>query len=235
MGSESIDINSVINNPYLWIIALPLGFIVIIMAILYIRLAYKNAPAAGLTVQQCNKGLRSGILSSIGPSISVFVVVFSMAAIIGGPLTWMRFSIIGAAPVDLAAINLGAETYGAPVGSEGYNLSAMATGFWTMSINSCGWLIFVFLFNHKMEKVRSKIGGGDKAWLGLISISAMLGLFGFLSTPYIIAMDAKAIACLGGALSMAGLTLLGRKVSWLKEYALGIALVMGMTAGAIFA
>lgn len=234
MGNESIDINSVINNPALWFIALPLGCIVIFMAIMYIRLAYKNAPAAGLTPQQCNKGLRIGILSSIGPSISVFVVVFSMAAIIGGPLTWMRFSIIGAAPVDLAAINLGAETYGAPIGSEGYNLSAMASGFWTMSINSCGWLIFVFLFNHKMDAVRTKVGGGDKVWLGLISVSAMLGLFGFLSTPYILAMDDKAAACLGGALSMAILTLLGRKISWLKEYALGIALVMGMIIGALF-
>jgi hypothetical protein len=236
METESIDISAVINNPFLWIIALPLGCIVIFMAIMYIRLAYKNAPAAGLTVQQCNKGLRSGILSSIGPSISVFVVVFSMAAIIGGPLTWMRFSIIGAAPVDLAAINLGAETYRASVtGSEGNSLNAMATGFWTMSINSCGWLIFVFLFNHKMETVRGKIGGGDKTWLGLISISAMLGLFGFLSTPYILMMDSKAIACLGGAISMAALTFMGRKISWLKEYALGIALVMGMIAGAIFA
>lgn len=231
---DSIDIASIINNPVLWIIALPLGSIVIIMAILYMVLAYKNATSVGLTKQQCNKGLRSGIFSSIGPSISVFIVVFSMATIIGGPLTWMRFSIIGAAPVDLAAINLGNEIYSASVAADEYNsIDALAAGFWTMSVNSCGWLIVAFFFTHRMEKVREKIGGGDKIWIGLISVTAMLGLFAYLSTPYISQMNSKTVACLVGAISMASLTLIGKKVPVLREYALGIAIIFGLIAGSL--
>lgn len=232
---DSIDVSSIINNPILWCIALPLGSVVIIMTILYMVLSYRNAASVGLTTQQCNKGLRSGVLGSIGPSLSVFIVVFSMITIIGGPLTWMRFSIIGAAPVDLAAMNLGMEIYTNLVEPDEFNnLSAFATGFWTMSINSCGWLVIAFLFTHKMESVREKIGGGDKAWVGLISITAMLGLFGFMSTPFLIQLNAKTAACLGGGIAMAVLTLSSKKVPWLREYALGIAIIIGLIVGSLF-
>lgn len=234
MGN-SIDVASIVNNPLMWLIALPLGCVVILMAALYMILAYKNAASVGLTHQQCHKGLRSGIFSSIGPSISVFIVVFSMAAIIGGPLTWMRFSVIGAAPVDLAAINLGSDIYAKSVDPESYNsLEALAAGFWTMSINSCGWLIVVFLFNHKMEALREKVGGGDKAWIGLISVTAMLGLFGFLSTPFLVQMNAKTAACLTGFAAMAALTVIGKKIPWVREYALGIAIIIGLIVGSLF-
>ncbi|AKE57844.1 DUF5058 family protein [Citrobacter farmeri] len=234
MKIDEADIIAIVNDPILWWIAMPLGAIILVMASLYIRLSYKNASSVGLTQAQCTKGLRSGIFSSIGPSISVFVVVFSMTAIIGGPLTWMRFVGIGAAPVELAAINLGAETYGAPVGSENYNLTAMVSGLYTAIINSCGWIVVGYFFIHRMEKVREKMGGGDKVWLGLISVTAMLGLFGFLSTPFILAMNDKTVACLAGFFAMGGLAILGKKVSWLKEYALGIALIIGMVAASLY-
>lgn len=233
MNIGEADIMAIVNDPVLWWIAIPLGAIIMVMAALYIRMSFRTAASVGLSQAQCVKGLRSGILSSIGPSISVFVVVFSMTAIIGGPLTWMRFVGIGAAPVELAAINLGAETYGAPVGSENYNLTAMVSGLYTAIINSCGWVVVGFFFIHRMEKVREKMGGGDKVWLGLISVTAMLGLFGFLSTPFILALNAKTVACLSGFLSMGILSILGKKVAWLKEYALGIALIIGMIVGSI--
>ena len=63
MKIDEADIIAIVNDPILWWIAMPLGAIILVMASLYIRLSYKNAPNVGLTQAQCTKGLRSGIFS----------------------------------------------------------------------------------------------------------------------------------------------------------------------------
>lgn len=102
-----------------------------------------------------------------------------------------------------------------------------------MSVNGLGWLLVVVLFTHRMEKLRQKIGGGDSKWVSILAAAATLGLFGYLSAPNILAGGGKLAAVLGGALSMALLSSLSKKINWLKEYALGFALIIGMVAGTI--
>lgn len=231
--ANTVDVSSVSNSLGVWICALIAVSVILIQSVLYVRLAFKNAEKVGLTKQQCVKGLRSGIISSIGPAISVFVVVFGMAAVIGGPLTWMRLSMIGSSPTELSAAQVGAQTLGVELGSQDYDLTALATSWWTMSVNGLGWLLVVVLFTHRMEKLRQKIGGGDSKWVSILAAAATLGLFGYLSAPNILAGGGKLAAVLGGALSMALLSSLSKKINWLKEYALGFALIIGMVAGTI--
>ncbi|WP_352419299.1 DUF5058 family protein [Proteiniborus sp.] len=231
--TSNVSVSTVSNSLGVWICALIAVSVVLVQSILYVRLAFKNAEKVGLSKQQCVKGLRSGIISSIGPSISVFVVVFGMAAVIGGPLTWMRLSMIGSSPTELSAAQVGAQTLGVELGSPDYDLTALATSWWTMSVNGLGWLLVVVLFTHRMEKLRQKIGGGDSKWVSILAAAATLGLFGYLSAPNILVGGGKLAAVLGGALSMAFLSKLSKNINWLKEYALGFALIIGMVAGTI--
>ncbi len=231
--SSNVNVSTVSNSLGVWICALIAVSVILVQSILYVRLAFKNAEKVGLTKQQCIKGLRSGMISSIGPSISVFVVVFGMAAVIGGPLTWMRLSMIGSSATELSAAQVGAQTLGLELGSPDYDLTALATSWWTMSVNGLGWLLVVVLFTHRMEKLRQKIGGGDSKWVSILAAAATLGLFGYLSAPNILVGGGKLAAVLGGALSMAFLSKLSKNINWLKEYALGFALIIGMVAGTI--
>ncbi|MCQ4895634.1 DUF5058 family protein [Anaerotruncus sp. DFI.9.16] len=228
-----VDYLKIANSWPVWLCAFIGVGCVLVQSVIYTRLAYKNAPAAGLTSAQCSRGLKSGLISAIGPSISVFVVVFSMVAIVGGPISWMRLSMIGGSGTELTAATIGANAVGAAIGSESYDIYAMAASWWTMAVNGCGWLLMVALFTHRMEKVRARIGGGDPRWLSLLTAAATLGLFGYMAAPYVLKLHGSMVAALLGFGSMLGFMKLSQKQTWLKEYALGFAIIVGMIGGAV--
>lgn len=227
-----LDYLKIANSWQVWVCAFIGVGCVLVQSIIYTRLAYKNAEIVGLSRAQCSRGFKSGMISAIGPSISVFVVVFSMVAMVGGPICWMRLSMIGGSGTELTAAQIGASTVGAVVGSASYDIYAMATSWWTMAINGCGWLLMVALFTHRMEKVRTKLAGGDPRWLALLTAAATLGLFGFMAAPYVLKLNGPMVAVILGFLSMIGLMKLSQKITWLKEYALGFAIIVGMLGGA---
>ncbi|BCV24068.1 hypothetical protein kuro4_08410 [Gelria sp. Kuro-4] len=97
-----------------------------------------------------------------------------------------------------------------------------------MAINGFGWLLFVSLFTHKLEDFREKIGGGDPKWLAALSGAAMLGVFGYLNTSHVLAGGGRLIAVVTGAIAMVILLKLAERAKWLREYTLGIAMLIGM-------
>ena len=100
----------------------------------------------------------------------------------------------------------------------------------------CGWLLVVVLLTPRMESLRQKVGGGDEVWLGLITCSASIGLFGYMASQYynkIVVDPAQAWSCIAGTVVMVACVKLSKKMPWLKEYGLGIAIVIGIVVGAL--
>ncbi len=235
------EVLRIANSGVVWAIAVLIVLIALVQSLLYIRLAFKTADEIGFSRDLCVKGLRSGTISAIGPSIAVFIVMVGMMSVVGAPITWLRLSIIGAAPTELTAATVGSQAYGVEFGSASYDLTALATSWWTMTINGIGWLLFVGLFTHKLEALREKVGGGDTRWLAILSGAASLGCFGFLNAGNIKTgieqLSASAqiegaggplYAAIGGLISMMILLKVANRVTWLKEYTLGIAMLIGM-------
>ncbi|NLG85923.1 MAG: DUF5058 family protein [Firmicutes bacterium] len=229
----SPEILRIANSPGVWIGAAITVSVVLIQALLYTRLAYQTADKINYPREKCNMAFRTGLITAIGPSIAIFIVMVGMMSVVGGPVTWLRLSVIGAAPTELTAATIGAEARGVAFGSPDYDLLALATSWWTMAINGFGWLIIVSLFTHKLEGLRERLGGGDPKWLAALSGAATLGVFGYLDSGHILAGGGRLIAVIGGAISMVFLLQLTEKIKWLREYTLGIAMLVGM-ALAIF-
>ena len=104
---------------------------------------------------------------------------------------------------------------------------------WT---TDCGWLLVVVLLTPRMEGLRQKVGGGDDVWMGLITLSASIGLFGYMASQYyiqIVSVPPAAWACITGTVVMLACVKLSQKATWLKEYGLGIAIVAGIIVGAL--
>ncbi|WP_024821343.1 MULTISPECIES: DUF5058 family protein [Aminobacterium] len=232
------------NSWLIWGIAIAIIVIVLIQSLLYIRLSFRAADQIGFPREKCVRGLRAGAISAIGPSIAIFIVMVGMMSVVGGPITWLRLSIIGAAPTELTAATIGAEALGVKFGSADYDLTALATSWWTMTINGTGWLICAALFTHKLEGMREKMGGGDPVWLAIMSGGAMLGCFGFLNSRNIVSGlrelqsglaggGGPLYAAIGGLLGMVLMMHLAKKLTWLREYTLGIAMLIGMAVAVI--
>ena len=240
------EVLKIANSNVVWAIAIVIVLIALCQSLLYIKLAFKTADRIGFERHLCVKGLRSGAISAIGPSIAVFIVMVGMMSVVGAPITWLRLSIIGAAPTELTAATVGAQAYGVKFGSPQYDLTALATSWWTMTINGVGWLLVVGLFTHKLEDLREKVGGGDTRWLGILSGAAALGCFGFLNSRNIMAglrqlaattpvegAGGPLYAAIGGLVEMILLLKLANRFTWLKEYTLGIAMLIGMAFAVI--
>lgn len=242
----SPEVLKVANAKTLWIISFAIVSVVLIQALLFARLSFKVAGELDYPREKCKEALRSGLISAVGPSIAIFVVMVGMMSVVGTPITWLRLSIIGAAPTELTAATVGAKAAGVEFGSPEYDLRALSTSFWTMAINGTGWLLVTALFTHKLEDIRQKIGGGNQVWLGVLSIAAALGAFGYLNINLVVgAMRnmAKSVpgaagpiyAIIGGLVSMLAVSKLADTRPWLREYTLGIAMIFGMIVAAVLA
>ena len=220
----------VANDPLLWLMGVPLVFLVAAQAIIFSKKAFTSANLVNLTKQEAKDAFRIGAISAIGPAVAVFVVMLGMMAVVGAPMTWLRLSIIGAAPTELAASTMGAKAMGVEFGGEGYGILEYANSVWTMSLNGIGWLLFVGLFAHKLEGIRDKVSKGDSKLTGKIGGAAMLGAMAYLVGGHIIAGGGRLVAAIASGIAMLFLLKLSKKLPKLAEYNLGIAMVVGMIA-----
>jgi len=233
------------NEWGLWVISASIIAVVLLQAILYARLSFKVAKEINYPALKCREALKVGMITAIGPSVAIFIVMVGMMSVLGAPLTWMRLATIGAAPTEMTAATVGAQAVGVEFGSPEYSLHTLSTSIWTMTINSAGWLVLVALFAHRLEGIRSTLGGGDTRWLAILSMAAAVGCFGYLNanTGIVafrnvqreIAQAAGPIyAMLGGLAAMIVLLNLAKKLTWLREYTLGIAMLVGMGVAVLF-
>ena len=228
-----MDVMQVANEFGVWIAASFVVLLVVVQAFLIYRQLFIAAKTVNVTDAQLKRAFRTGAITSVGPVIAVCIVMVGLMAVIGAPMAWMRLSVIGAAPTELTAAQVGAEAVGVTFGGADYDLHAMAASWWTMAINGVGWLLFVGLFAHKLEDVRQKIGGGDVVWLGVLSSAAMIGAFGFLSGRNIVARGGPLIATVAGGVAMVILLQIAKKIPAIKEYSLGLAMLAAMAVATL--
>lgn len=231
------EILKIANGTGIWITAAFIVTLVVIQSVMYVKLAYRTAEKLNMKKETCKKALEVGMVTAIGPVIAIFIIMVGMMAVIGGPMSWMRLSIIGAAPTELTAATVGAQALGIEFGGAEYDLNALATSWWTMAINGCGWLIMVGLFASKLEILREKVSGNDTKWLALLTGGATLGAFGYLNSGDVVKGGSNLIAVLTGAITMVIFAFIipkYPKLKVLKEYTLGIAMLIGVFLAVLF-
>lgn len=229
-----MDYVKISNSSILWLLCGITVFISLLQAILYMRMAKKTAVRANIPDSIPKKAFRVGLISAIGPALGVFIVMVGLMSSIGGPLAWLRLSIIGAAPTELTAATLGAQACGVELGGTGFTLTVMAVSWFTMTLNGAGWLVSTGVITPALEKVRDKISGGDGKWLVVLSGACSLGIFGYLNVNEISKGAGGTAAVLGGIFSMMFLAkFVVPKFPKLREYTLGIAMIIGMACAIV--
>lgn len=227
-----MDYLKVANSNGMWIACSMIIFIVIFQALIFMKNAYKTGLKIGLTKEQMKSSIRSGAISTIGPSIAVVVAMISLIVSLGAPFAWMRLSVIGSIPFELMAAETGAIAMGSSLGSASYDVSAFANSVWTCTLGASGWLIICALFTDKFDVLRKKVVGGNEAMLPVLSISAMIGAFAYFGAPYLAGSGmASTSAFLSGGVVMVLVNYIADKIKMpnLKEWALGIAMFAGMS------
>ena len=234
-----MDYLAISNLPIFWILASITVVVSAVQTILYVRQANKATRECNLDPQLPKQAFKIGLISAIGPACGVFIVMVGLMSAIGGPIAWLRLSIIGAAATELSAATRGATAAGVELGGEGYTLTVLAVSWFAMALNGAGWLVFTGIATPGLEKLRDKMSGGDMGWLAAMSAACSIGIFGYLNANSMVKGKSLAvgptIAILTGALSMMAI---GRfivpKHPKLAEYSLGIAMIVGIACAIIY-
>ena len=224
--------NEIINNPVLWLICSVTVFIVALQAGLFVRLALRNAQSFGLSREKCFKAFRIGMVTAFGPSLGILIVMVGLMTVLGEPLTWMRLSMIVSAANELTAAQIGAQA----VGIDNMNKVCHIVGggdFFGMAINGIGSLVGALAFSGSLEKMKEKINAYNPKILLFVSGAAMASIYGNLSSGEIKTGGANLAAWVVGGVSMYVLQKIGEKFPKIKEYNLGLAMILGTIAGAV--
>ena len=210
-----MDAMKIANSIPMWLAcALPVAF-VILQAVLFARGAYKSGKKLGLNDKQMKKAMKSSAVTSIGPSIVVLSAMLSLLVSVGGPIGWMRLSMIGSVMFESIAAGFGTASVGVQLGADTLTPLALDMAVWTMILGSIGWIIFATISASRMDKVQHKISGGDPAKL--------------------IKLNKNSVACVLGAVFMAILLTISEKknIKWLKEWNLTISILAAMIITAV--
>lgn len=235
---ENVNYLELANSPLMWLGAAIAVAMVVMQSVVFFRKSLVAAKEVGITKEQVNMAMKSSAISSIGPSVVILVTMISLLVSMGAPVAWMRLSFIGSVNYEAMAAGFGAQAMGTTL--ENLNPIAFACGVWTMILGSLGWLIFTFLFTHRMNKVNHLLSKGNEKLIPIISAGAMLGAFANLAAGNFFnevgglqITSAPAIATLAGCGFMMILTKLAKdkQIQWLKEWAFAISMFSGMFIG----
>ncbi|RFB18117.1 DUF5058 family protein [Bacillus sp. HNG] len=223
------------NSLPLWIFASLVVGIVIFQGIIFIRLASKTSQSVGMTSTEVKSAIRAGAISSLGPSLAIIVVAISMISLIGSPTTLMRISIIGNAAIETVGASIGSKAAGVDLGSSDYTLQAFTNAVWVMCLGGMGWLLFVALFTKSLGKIQKKAEANPKnvTMLSTVSVAAMIGAFSYLGGGEMVKGLSHFIVFIVAFITMPLIIWIGDKsqLRWLKEWSLGLVIIVGMIAG----
>ena len=216
--------------------AVIIGF-VILQALLFMNLAYREGIRIGLTKDKMIKAFRTGAISTIIPTIAVIVALITMVPVLGIPIPWIRLSVIGSAPYELMAAGIGAKSMGLDgLGGAGYTSQVFASSVWIMCIGSIWAVMLVTVFLKRIKARYSKNADADLKWKSVLTNAAFLGVFCiFIADP--ITKGGIALATmLSGAVIMTAFAILIVKLkqNWLREFALAFSMIGAMACTVLF-
>lgn len=228
-----MDYLAVADSLGMWLAILPAVLVMFAQVILFCKKANDLSKEVNLSKEERSTALKTGVVTAIGPAISNVIVMISMVAVLGGPITWLRCSLIGSPTAELSAATFAAEAMGLTLGGEGYTLNAFANATWVTALNGAGWMIFTFLFAHRMGDVSKKLTKGNAVLFGAIASAATLGAMSYMAGANIVAGGSRMVAVFTAIACMVVLKFVCQKYPKFAKYNLSVSLIISMTVAQI--
>lgn len=216
------------NSPMMWAMVIPTVIMVCFQAYIFIRDAVKAGPIVGLTKAETKEAMRAGAICSIGPGLSMFTVMVALMSILGGPFAWLRLSIIGTIVTEMLGATAGATAMGVDLGGVDYGITAFSASVWVITLNTWGFFIVNLLFAHRMEKVKMAVERHDSKMFDAIGLCVMIGCVSMFLAGQMVGGIGKFSAAIAGFVIMTILIKISETKPKLKEYNLGIAMLLAI-------
>ncbi|MGN0838133.1 MAG: DUF5058 family protein [Pyramidobacter sp.] len=231
MSEAIVNVNRII-----WPFAIILLGFVCVQALLFMHNALKFNRKYGLySASDLREIAKISSVATIGPSLSVVVVVIAMINLVGTAVTYMRTGVIGAADYELWLANVVANAMGVTIGGEGFTEAVFTCCIYGMVLGSAPYMINLLFTLKPMDKIAAKQVTKKRSFLPLMGMTAELGFMGYWGLSTASGGVSNTVGIVFGLLSSMAVTAIVRKTGneKLNDWILGISLIGGMTASAI--
>ena len=225
--------NTIATSPLLYIL-IGLGLAAIVLyALVCLKKAKKCCIEQGISEEKIKQVITSTISASIVPSLAILIGFLILAASFGGAWPWWRLSVIGALQYETMAASYATSSMGVEMGSL---LSGPAQNFtgamFVMTLGIVAGPIVVVLFGKKystgLMKAKSSSDWGNIAItsIPLAVVAVYVPVLLFSSAPH-------AVAFVSSLLVTVVCMLIARKVKVFSNFAIGISMLVGITAAVL--
>lgn len=227
---------SIANSNLLFIMVSIVIAVVFIQSAVFFIIAWKRGTAIGLTRKKMIDAVKSSAIFSIVPSLPILLALVAMVPVLGLPFPWLRLGVIGSAPYELLAANIGAQSMGVEgLGQSGYTADVFINSMWIMSLGILWSPVIFLIFAKRMQKGMSNMKKSDSKWLEILIASLFFGMLSVFIGQPIVNGGIQLATIITSAAIMFMLTAVIRKfqIEWLGNFSLSISMISSM-AMAIF-
>ena len=229
----------IIQSPLL-LALVSIGLIYILgFSLVYLKKAYSRCLEMGITKEELKKVIKSSVVFSIVPSLSIVVGLFALISVLGVVWSWWRLSVIG----SLSYESLISSSVSTALGfSSNAEMLANATGrefgvvMILMSIGMLSGFLILIPFGKKLSMSVNKTENSS-TWKYVLSGTFMLCLFAVYVPVLLFGDTIQAAVMLTGLVIAVGLGILAKKspkLRWLVDFIMSFSMIGGMISSILW-
>lgn len=209
--------------------------VVLVQAVIFFRIAWKQALQLGFTKSDLMKVVKSSAVFSVVPSLPIIISYMILLPALGKFFPWLRLSVIGSATYETMAANMAVTSFGFDsLGSADFSPDVFGSLLWVVTLGvflSSMSALLLKRFDVKMKAVTETSNSFGKTIPNIM----FLGMMATLSAPYLVDVGnfPSVAAIVVSAAVMIGLNALGKRYPALKEFAFSLSMIAGMASACL--
>ena len=209
--------------------------VVLVQAVIFFRIAWKQALQLGFTKSDLMKVVKSSAVFSVVPSLPIIISYMILLPALGKFFPWLRLSVIGSATYETLAANMAVTSFGFDsLGSADFSPDVFGSLLWVVTLGvflSSMSALLLKRFDVKMKSVTENPNSFGK----VIPNIMFLGMMATLSAPYLVDVGnfPSVAAIVVSATVMIGLNAVGTRYPALKEFAFSLSMIAGMASACL--
>ena len=215
------------------LLALVIGGLLYISAfsLVYLKKAYDHCLELGITRKELSNVIKSSLIFSVVPSLSIVVGLFVLIAVLGSVWAWWRLSVIGSLSYETMISSSIAQVLGYASSAE---MLESATGRQfgvVMILMSVGMLILLPLGKKLCKSVdRSAAENGGSTWKNVLSGVFMLVMFSVYIPILLFTDNVQAAVMITGLVIAIGVGVLAKRpgLAWLNNFVMAFSMLGGL-------
>ena len=235
-----MTLSSILNGKLMYTSVIVGLLLIFLLCALMLKMAWARCIELGVPREKIMDAVKSSVIFSIVPSVSIVIGLFSLAAVLGVPWPWFRLSVVGAVSyelmvADMVATGAGFESIAALSASN--DPSQLGAIMFVMSIGIMAGIVTVTFFGKKIQTSMTGFREKNGAWGALATNCFTLAMMVVFLPVQVLKGLVFTATLLTSALVTAlhGVIIKKTGWKWLSNFVLADSLILGMVASVFFA